>query len=125
MNPIIPVLENIIVILLIGKYDDRRAEELIIRTLEIAKQYQAKFMVLGVAVLTEWNDYYIHMLDRLTNAVRLIGASVILVGISPSLGVQLVHFAFDPEGIACFSTLKHGIYYWLLMEGFSIIKNEK
>jgi rsbT co-antagonist protein RsbR len=39
LNPIIPVLENIIVILLIGKYDDRRAEELIIRTLEIAKQY--------------------------------------------------------------------------------------
>ncbi|GED15738.1 hypothetical protein [Aneurinibacillus migulanus] len=46
-------MENIIVISLIGKYDDRRAKELMIKALEEVKQYQAKFTILGVTVLTE------------------------------------------------------------------------
>lgn len=87
-----------------------------IKALEEAKQYQAKFTILGITALTEWDDYYIHMLDQLTDTVRLVGTSAILVGISPSLGVQLVHSIFVLEGLACFSALKHGIHYTLSME---------
>lgn len=123
-SPIIPVIDHIVVIPLIGTFDDRRVQELMCKALNGVKQHHAKCLLLDVTGLTEIDDYTIAMLDKLTQAVRLAGSTCVLVGVSPELGIQLVDSNFNIEEIKCFSDLRHGVFHALSMEGMYLAKKE-
>ncbi|MFT9846129.1 STAS domain-containing protein [Aneurinibacillus sp. REN35] len=123
-SPIIPVMDHILVIPLIGAFDDRRAQELMFKALNGVTLHAAKFLLLDVTGLTEIDAYTLAMLDKLTHAVRLTGSTSILVGVSPELGIQLVESNFNIEEIKCFSDLRHGVFHALSMEGMYLAKKE-
>lgn len=123
-SPVIPVMEDIIVIPLMGKFDDRRAEELRVKALEGILEHQAKFLLLDVTALREADEYTISLLDKLTQSARLVGSTTVLVGVSTELSLQLVNSTFDMKEVKCFSTLKHGIHHVLSLGGLHITKKE-
>ncbi|WP_077623188.1 STAS domain-containing protein [Sediminibacillus massiliensis] len=121
-SPIIPVLEGIVVIPLLGKYDEARAEDMLSNTLQHLPDYSANYLILDVTGLNkEIDDYTISLLQSLTNATKLLGTKSLIVGISPKLGIKLTETNFNLEGLDCFSTLKHAIHFALAQEGKQII----
>lgn len=121
-SPIIPVLEGIVVVPLIGKYDEDRTEDLIVNTLNNLPKHQANYLVLDLTGLDkELTEYTASLIEKLGAAASLIGTKTILVGISADLGLVISETHIDLSKYDCFQTLQHGIHYALAQSGRSIV----
>ncbi|WP_147804748.1 STAS domain-containing protein [Alkalicoccus halolimnae] len=121
-SPIIPVLEGIVVIPLLGAYDEERTEELLHKTLENLPAYKAKYVVLDLTGLND--NFTVHaasLIEKLGGAASLIGTDTILVGISPKVGMTINSTDIDLSKFNCFQTLQHGIHFALAQKGKSIV----
>jgi len=121
-SPIIPVLEGVVVVPLIGKYDEDRAEELVVKTLTNLPSHKAKYLILDLTGLNkDVSPYTASLVEKMALAASLIGTETILVGISPQLSMVITQSAVDLSGLDCFRTLQHGIHYALGQQGRKII----
>lgn len=122
-SPIIPVLDGIVVIPLLGKYEDKRAEELVEKVLKNIVNYDAEYLVLDVTGLDEdMNDSTVRMIAQLRTGLPLIGLKVIIVGISPKMSRAMVNLGIDMSNVDSFHSLQHGIYHALGEMGRNIDK---
>ncbi|PLT30350.1 STAS domain-containing protein [Peribacillus deserti] len=121
-SPIIPVLEGVVVVPLLGRYDEARSTDLIERTLNNLPKYQADYLILDLTGLDkDLSDYTAHFIQKLGSAANLIGMKTILVGISPELSIIIANSNIGLAKYDCFQTLQHGIYYALGQAGRKII----
>lgn len=121
-SPIIPVLEGIVVVPLIGKYDEDRSEELINNTLNQLPSYKANYLILDLTGLDkEISEYTAMVIDKIGSAASLIGTTTILVGISAELSITFMNSGLRLSKFDCFQTLQHGIHYALGQMGRKII----
>ncbi|WP_079508535.1 STAS domain-containing protein [Mesobacillus jeotgali] len=121
-SPIIPVLEGIVVVPLIGKYDEERADQLIINTLNRLPSYKASYLVLDLTGLDrEIGPHAVSLIEKIGSAARLIGTKTILVGISSTLGIEITQSNINLAKFDCFQTLQHGIHYAIGQMGRKII----
>ncbi|CAM3826706.1 STAS domain-containing protein [Mesobacillus thioparans] len=121
-SPLIPVLEGIVVVPLIGRYDENRAEDLIDNTLNNLPKHQARYVLLDLTGLNkDLSPYTAELIDKLGSAARLLGVEVILVGISAELAMVITETLTGLKKYECLQTLQHGIYYALGKSGKSIV----
>nr|WP_286180767.1 STAS domain-containing protein [Bacillus sp. ISL-37] len=121
-SPLIPVLDGIVVVPLIGRYDEERAEDLIMNTLNNLPKYQARYVLLDLTGLNkEISPYTAELIEKLGSAARLLGVEVILVGISAELAMVITETLTGLKKYECLQTLQHGIYYALGKSGRRII----
>jgi anti-anti-sigma regulatory factor len=121
-SPIIPVLEGIIVVPMIGSYDEERAEDLITNTLNQLPKYQANYLLLDLTGLNkDLSQHTASLIDKLGSAARLLGTEVILVGISAELAMIISQTLTDLKKYECLQSLQHGIYYALGKSGRRIV----
>lgn len=121
-SPIIPVLEGIVVVPLLGTYDEDRSEELLIKTLQNLPRYKAKYLVLDLTGLNDnFTQHAASLIEKLGSAAALIGTDTILVGISPQMSMTITETGVNLSKFNCFQTLQHGIHYALAQNGRSII----
>lgn len=121
-SPLIPVLEDIVVVPLLGTYDEARAEELLVKTLENMPKHKAKYLILDLTGLN--NNFTQHaamLIEKLGLTSSMIGTQTILVGISAKMSMTITESAIDLSKFQCFQTLQHGIHYALAQNGRSII----
>lgn len=89
-SPVIPVLDGIVVVPLLGRYDEFRSEELVDKTLHSLPKHQADCLILDLTGLNQSiSAYTVEFLSKLAAAANLIGTETILVGISPNLALKL------------------------------------
>ncbi|SDO21600.1 STAS domain-containing protein [Alkalicoccus daliensis] len=121
-SPIIPVLEEIVVIPLLGTYDEDRTGELLEKTLEQLPKYRAEYMVLDLTGLNDnFTEHAASLIEKLGAAASLIGTETIIVGISPQVSMTIQENAVDLKKFNCFHSLQHGIHYALAQKGRSIL----
>ncbi|WP_175074412.1 STAS domain-containing protein [Terribacillus sp. AE2B 122] len=121
-SPIIPVLDHVVVVPLIGKYDEERSEELLFKTLENLPAYKARYLLLDLTGLDkDVSQYTANLISKVGSASSLIGTQTLLVGISPELGLQISNSGISLASFDCFQTLQHGIHYALGQMGKQII----
>ncbi|WP_282141789.1 STAS domain-containing protein [Cytobacillus oceanisediminis] len=120
-SPVIPVLDGIVVVPLLGRYDEFRSEELVDKTLHSLPKHQADCLILDLTGLNQSiSSYTVEFLSKLAAAANLIGTETILVGISPELGTKITETNFNLSKFNCFTNLQHGIYYALSKKGRKI-----
>lgn len=121
-SPIIPVLEGIVVVPLIGKYEEDRADQLIVNTLNQLPSYKASYLVLDLTGMDQViGPHAVSLIEKIGSAARLIGTKTILVGISSSLGIEITQSNINLSKFDCFQTLQHGIHYAIGQMGRKII----
>ncbi|WP_028785079.1 STAS domain-containing protein [Thalassobacillus devorans] len=121
-SPIIPVLEGIVVVPLLGRYDEERADELITKTLTNLPEYKASYLVLDLTGLdNDLTSYTASLIEKMGTAASLIGTKVIIVGISAKLGRIIANTEIDLSKFDCFQNLQHGIHYALAQNGRRIV----
>ncbi len=121
-SPIIPVLEGVVVVPLIGKYDEERAEELVIKTLTNLPSYKASYLILDLTGLNkDLSNHTTSLIEKIGSASALIGAKTILVGISAELSMVISQSAINLSKFDCFHSLQHGIHYALAQSGRKIV----
>ena len=121
-SPIIPVLEGIVVVPLVGRYDNIRSNDMVDKTLNSLPKHQARYLVVDMTGLhVDEDTYTASMIEKLGAASSLIGTEMILVGISAELGVTMTNSRFNFSKYQCFHTLQHGIYHALAKDGHQVI----
>lgn len=121
-SPIIPVHDGIVVVPLIGKYDEERADELISKTLSNLPAYKARYLILDLTGLNrDIDEYTASVIDKIGAASKLIGTEMMLVGMAPELSLIMTQVGISLDKIDCFQTLQHGIYYALGQMGRKIV----
>ncbi|KKB44263.1 STAS domain-containing protein [Bacillus thermotolerans] len=121
-SPIIPVLEDIVVVPLLGKYDEARSKELIEKTLTNLPKHKAQYLVLDLTGLDrDVSELTIEFIDKLGTGASLIGTETILVGISPEMGMAIASSDSNLSTFNCFRSLHHGILFALAQQGRQIV----
>ncbi|SFB04134.1 MULTISPECIES: STAS domain-containing protein [unclassified Bacillus (in: firmicutes)] len=121
-SPIIPVLDGIVVVPLIGKYDEERSEELVIKTLTNLPSHQANYLILDLTALDkDISEHTTSLINKIGSAASLIGTKTVLVGISAELGKAISESNINFSKFDCFQTLQHGILYALGQLGRKIL----
>ncbi|MDX8343510.1 STAS domain-containing protein [Rossellomorea sp. YZS02] len=121
-SPIIPVLESILVVPLVGRYDEIRAEELLNKTLLNLPRYKAEFLIIDLTSLSRVDDYTLSFIQKFVGAASLLGTNCLLVGISSELSIRVTQSGYRMNHIPCFSLLQQGVNHALEQLGMEIVK---
>jgi rsbT co-antagonist protein RsbR len=112
-TPLIPLADNVVAMPLIGSIDSRRAQQLVDTLLEGVSALQARMTILDITGVPVVDTQVANALIRAAQAVRLLGAKVILTGIRPEVAQTLVGLGVDMTDIITRGTLQSGIAYAL------------
>lgn len=108
-TPLIPIARDVVIMPLIGTIDSGRAQMVLETLLEGVAQYQADLAILDITGVAMVDTQVAQALMRAAQAVKLLGAQVIVTGIQPPIAQMLVHLGVDLEGIITYATLQAGI----------------
>jgi rsbT co-antagonist protein RsbR len=119
-SPIIPVTDHIVVIPLIGKYNELRSKDMLEHTLTALPKHRAKFVILDLTGIKSIDSEMIDMLNKLVSSARLFGMETLLVGISPELSMEVTKHQYSLGDSTYFRNLKHAIHFAFAKEGMFI-----
>jgi anti-anti-sigma factor len=108
-TPIIPIMDRIIVIPLIGAIDTNRARDITRSLLAGISQHRAKVVILDITGVDMVDSEVAGYLDKTVQAARLKGAHTIITGISDAVAETIVDLGIDWSGIETLNDLKTGL----------------
>lgn len=106
--PLIPVMERISVMPLIGAIDTERARLIMENLLNGVTQHNAEVVLLDITGVPIVDTMVAHHIIKAAEAVRLIGATCILVGIRPEIAQTIVNLGINLSNFPTKSSLKKG-----------------
>ena len=110
-TPLLAVSDHAVVMPLIGAIDSRRAQQVIETLLEGITTHHADIAILDITGVTVVDTQVANALLRAAQAVRLLGARVVLTGIRPEIAQTLVGLGADLSEVVTRSSLQSGIAY--------------
>jgi rsbT co-antagonist protein RsbR len=108
-TPLIPLTETAMVMPLIGAIDTQRAQQIMETLLDGAAQHQARLVILDITGVQVVDTQVAQTFIQAAQAVKLLGAQVMLTGIQPQIAQTLVHLGVDLRDIQTQSSLQAGI----------------
>lgn len=108
-SPLIPISEDVVIMPLIGTIDSGRAQQVLEVLLEGVAQHQAELVILDITGVSVVDTQVAQALVRAAQAVKLLGAQVMLTGIQPQIAQTLVHLGVELSGIITRGSLQAGI----------------
>lgn len=107
--PVVPVLEGVIVMPIIGALDGTQTPQLIQSLLSGIEQFGARLAVLDITGATIVDEQMASTIVRATDASRLLGATTALVGVRPEVAQTLVQLHVDLSAIQAYATLQEAL----------------
>lgn len=112
-TPLIPIADGVVVMPLIATLDSARAQQVLETLLEGVVRLSAKVAILDITGVLVVDTQVANALLRAAQAVRLLGASMVLTGIRPEIAQTLVNLGVDLRGIVTRGSLQSGIAFAL------------
>ncbi len=120
-TPIVPVIEGVLVLPLVGSIDTWRAQQVMETLLEAISQYQAKVVIVDITGVMVVDTGVANHLMQVVRAAGLLGSECVLVGISPEVAQTIVSLGVDLSSISTQANLQSGIEYALRKTGRRIV----
>jgi anti-anti-sigma factor len=108
-TPIIPVMEHIIIMPLIGDIDAVRARDITRALLAGIRQHQARAVILDITGVPVVDSGVAAYLNKTIQAARLKGARTIVTGVSEAVAETIVDLGIDWSGTETLSDLQTGL----------------
>jgi PAS domain S-box-containing protein len=112
-TPLIPISDEVMVMPLIGTLDSRRIQQIMETLLHGIAASHARIAILDITGVPVVDTHVASALVQAAQAVKLLGAQVVLSGIHPEVAQTLVGLGVDLSGIVTSGTLENGITYAL------------
>ena len=108
-TPLIPIAEDMLILPLVGTVDSTRAQQVMETLLEGIAEHQAEFAIIDITGVQMVDTQVANALIQTAQAVKLLGAQVVLTGIQPAIAQTLVQLGADLSDIMTYDTLHAGI----------------
>ncbi|TCP23826.1 rsbT co-antagonist protein RsbR [Scopulibacillus darangshiensis] len=119
--PLIPIMEHISVMPLIGTIDTERAKLIMENLLQGVIDHGAEVVLIDITGVPVVDTMVAHHIIQASEAVRLVGSECILVGIRPEIAQTIVNLGIELGEFPTRSTLRKGIETALEMTKRKII----
>ncbi|GGD05001.1 modulator protein RsbR [Thalassobacillus devorans] len=123
--PLIPVMENITVMPLIGTIDTERAKLIMENLLDGVIKHHADVVLIDITGVPVVDTMVAHHIIQAAEAVRLIGSTCILVGIRPEIAQTIVNLGIDLTKFPTKSSLRKGFQSALELTNRKIVTTEE
>ncbi|ARF17160.1 RsbT co-antagonist protein RsbRA [Sporosarcina ureae] len=121
---LIPVFDKISVMPLVGTIDTERAKLIMENLLEGVVKQRAEVVLLDITGVPVVDTMVAHHIIQAADAVRLVGAKCMLVGIRPEIAQTIVTLGINLTDFSTTSTLRRGMQKALEMTGRTIVEEE-
>jgi len=108
-TPVIEVWEGILALPIVGSVDTARAQDMNERLLDRIIQTRSEIVILDITAVPVVDTAVAkHLLETVASA-KLLGAEVLIVGLSSRTAMTLVHLGLDLGGVITRTTLAKGL----------------
>ncbi|WP_333691931.1 PAS domain S-box protein [Chloroflexus sp.] len=112
-TPLMPIANGVVVMPLIGAIDTARAQHIMETLLNGIAEHRAREAIIDITGVKVVDTQVAGALIRAARAASLLGAQVILTGISPEIAQTLVYIGAELRDMTTKATLQEGINYAL------------
>jgi rsbT co-antagonist protein RsbR len=123
-TPVLQVRERVLVLPIIGLLDNQRAQQLTEQLLTGIRTHRAKVVVIDITGVPDVDESVANHLVQAVDASRLMGASVILTGVSPEIAQTLVTIGVDLAKMNTVGDLQGGVEEAERRLGLNVIRSE-
>jgi rsbT co-antagonist protein RsbR len=121
-TPVLQVRERILILPIIGVLDEQRANQFTEQLLAGIRSHRAKVVVIDITGVPDVDSEVANHLVQAVDASRLMGASVILTGLSPEIAQTLVTIGVDLGKMNTVGDLQGGVEEAEHLLGFKVTK---
>lgn len=114
-TPVIKLIDNILVVPLIGTIDSKRTQQVMEKLLNAIVMNGAKVAILDITGVPTVDTLVANHIIKTATAVRLLGADLIITGISPVVAQTIVHIGIDLSGVITKAIMADGVILALEM----------
>ncbi len=122
---LIPVFEKVSVMPLVGTIDTERAKLIMENLLEGVVKHRAEVVLLDITGVPVVDTMVAHHIIQAADAVRLVGAKCMLVGIRPEIAQTIVTLGINLNDFTTTSTLQRGVEQALAWTNRKIVEVEE
>src|SRR6478609_4913927 len=123
-TPVLPVRERLLILPIIGVLDTERARQLTEQLLLGIRTHRAKVVVIDITGAPDVDEAVANYLVRTVDASRLMGASVIITGLSPEIAQTLVTIGVDLSKMNTIGDLQGGLEEAERLLGYVVSRQE-
>jgi rsbT co-antagonist protein RsbR len=121
-TPVLQVRERLLILPIIGVLDGQRAQQLTEQLLGGIRRHRAKVVVIDITGVPDVDADVANHLVQTVDASRLMGAGVIITGLSPQIAQTLVTIGVDLTKMNTVGDLQGGIEQAERLLGFKVTK---
>jgi rsbT co-antagonist protein RsbR len=121
-TPVLQVRERLLILPIIGVLDDQRADQLTEQLLGGIRRHRAKVVVIDITGVPEITAEVANHLVQAVDASRLMGAGVIITGLSPEIAQTLVTLGVDLSKVNAVGDLQGGIEEAERLLGYEVLR---
>jgi anti-anti-sigma regulatory factor len=123
-TPVLPVRERLLILPIIGVLDSERARQLTEQLLNGIRTHRAKVVVIDITGAPDVDQTVANHLVQTVDASRLMGASVIITGLSPTIAQTLVTIGVDLSKMNTIGDLQGGLEEAERLLGYRVTRTE-
>ena len=120
-TPVLQVRERLLILPIIGLIDPHRARQLTEQLLRGIRMNRAKVVVIDITGVAAMDANVANHLVQTVEAARLLGATVIVTGLSPEIAQTLVTIGVDLSEMATVGDLQGGIEEAERLLGYKVL----
>lgn len=109
---IVPLLEGIAVLPLLGVINQNRAEQLLELVPVNVQEQGVSRLIIDCSGIYKIDNLVIDYLFKINNVLKLLGVKCILTGVRPQLAVEAVKLGINLNNIITFSNVKDALYFF-------------
>ncbi len=124
-TPVLQLRENLLILPIIGILDSMRARQLTEQLLHSVRDNRAKVAVVDITGVPAVDSKVANHLLQTAEAARLMGAKVILTGLSPEVAQSLVSIGVDLGRLITVGDLQGGIIEADRLLGYKVVRSQE
>ena len=124
-TPVLRVRERLLILPIIGVLDRERARQLTAQLLTGIRAHRAKVVVIDITGVPDVDEAVANHLVQTVDASRLMGASVIITGLSPEIAQTLVTIGVDLSRMDTIGDLQGGLEEAERLLGFTVTRDSE
>ena len=124
-TPVIQVWDGILALPIVGSLDTVRTQEMNETLLQRIVDTESEIVILDITGVPVVDTAVARHLLETVAAARLLGAEVLIVGLSPRTALTLIHLGLDLGGVTTRTTMAKGLQFAFTRLGLEVVSRRR